>query len=54
MGKGEPLSGEWVILKNDEVIEHHPDAKVILQLAEKYSGEEIVVSKVPSADYCFY
>jgi len=48
------MSGEWVILKGDKIVEHHKDIKVILDLAKNYNDKEIIVSKIPSATYCFY
>ena len=50
----EELSGEWVIMKDDEIIERHMEMKVILELAKNYEDQEIVISKIPSATYCFY
>ncbi len=51
----EEMKGEWVIMKNDEVIEHDLDVKIILELAdEKYKDEEVIISKIPSAKFCFY
>jgi len=48
------FNGEWVILKNNIIIEHNKDMKIILELAEKYNDEEITISKIPSSIYCFY
>jgi hypothetical protein len=50
----EELSGEWVILKDDKIIEHNKDIKAILELSKKYEDKEITISKIPSAKYCFY
>lgn len=50
----EELSGEWVILKDDNIIEHNKDIKAILELSKKYYDKEITISKIPSAKYCFY
>ncbi len=50
----EELTGEWVILKEDEIIERNIDIKVILGLAKKYEGQDITISKIPSTSYCFY
>jgi len=50
----EELSGEWVILKDDKIIERNKDIKVIMELSKKYNDEEITISKIPSATYCFY
>ena len=48
------MSGDWVILKNDEIIEQNKDIRVLLELGEKkYKDEEIVISKIPYA-YSFY
>ena len=40
----EELTGEWVILKDDEIIERNIDTKVILELAKKYEGQDITIS----------
>ena len=48
------MSGEWVILKDDSIIESNKDLKVILELAKSLDDEEIVISKIPSAAYSFY
>ena len=50
----EELTGEWVILKEDEIIERNIDIKVILELAKKYKGQDITISKIPSTSNCFY
>lgn len=50
----EELTGEWVILKDDEIIERNIDIKVILELAKKYEDRDITISKIPSTSYCFY
>ncbi len=50
----EEMIGEWVILKDEEIIEHNRDVKIILELAEKYKDEKIIISKIPSSEYCYY
>ena len=50
----EELIGEWVILKNDQIIEHNKDIRVILEIAKKYNDNEITISKIPSTKYGFY
>jgi hypothetical protein len=50
----EELTGEWVIMKEDEIIERNIDIKIILELSKKYEGEDITISKIPSTSYCFY
>jgi len=54
MNMTEELSGEWVIMKDDEIVERHLEMKVILELAKKYEDQDIIISKIPSATYCFY
>ena len=54
MNMTEELSGEWVIMKDDEIVERHLEMKVILELAKEYEDEDIVISKIPSATYSFY
>ena len=50
----EELTGEWVILKDDDIIERIIDIKVILELAKKNEGQDITISKIPSAYNCYY
>jgi len=50
----EELIGEWVILKDDQIIEHNKDIRVILESAKKYNDNEITISKIPSTKYGFY
>ena len=50
----EELSGEWVIMKDNEIVERNLEMKVILELTKKYEDQDIVISKIPSATYCFY
>jgi len=50
----ELFNGEWVILKDDEIIEHNKDIRVILENAKKYNDNEITISKVPSTKYGYY
>ena len=54
MKMSKELSGEWVIMKNDEIIERNLEMKVILELSKKYEDQDIVISKIPTATYCFY
>jgi len=48
------MSGEWVILKDDSIIESNKDLKIILEHAKKYDDKEITISKIPSATFSFY
>ncbi len=47
-------NGEWVILMNNEIIDHDKDVKEILKRSEKYNKEDIVISKIPASKYGFY
>ena len=46
--------GEWVIIKGDKVIAHNREMKIILELANKYNENEVIISKEPSSKYCYY
>jgi len=49
------MSRDWVILKKDKIVEQNKDIRVILDLGEKkYKDEEVIISKIPSGDSCFY
>jgi len=50
----EKMTGEWVILKDDIIVEHNKDIKVIFDLAKKYNDNDITISKIPSSTHCFY
>ncbi len=54
MTKSNLSPGEWVIMKNNKIVEHNNDMGKILKLANKYKVEDIIISKEPSAKYCFY
>ena len=50
------LSGEWLLLFNDEIVDHSSNVEDILKLAEekypaeKFPDDEIKISKVLSGD----
>jgi len=49
------MSGDWVILKKDKIVEQNKDLKVILEIGEKkYKDKDVVISKIPSGNPCFY
>jgi hypothetical protein len=54
MRKPRLAPGEWVILKNNKIVEHNRDIGKILELANKYKDNEITISKEPAGKYCFY
>lgn len=47
------MSEEWVILKDDSIIESNKDLKIILELAKNLDDEEITISKILPV-YSFY
>jgi len=50
------LSGEWILLFNDEIVDHSSNVEEMLKLAEekypaeKFPDDEIKISKVLSGD----
>ena len=50
----EEMTGEWVILKGDKIVERNKDIKVILNLAKNYDDKEITISKIPSVTSVFF
>ena len=54
MKKARLVPGEWVILKNNKIVEHNRDINKILKLATKYGENEITITKEPAGKYCFY
>jgi hypothetical protein len=50
------LSGEWILLFNDEIVDHSSNVEKMLKLAEekypaeKFPDDEIKISKVLSGD----
>jgi len=49
-----PKPGDWVLLKDDNVIACDKDARKIMELAQDYEPGEVVVSKEPISQYCYY
>jgi hypothetical protein len=52
--KIEVRPGDWVLLKDDTVIASNKDARIIIELAQAYEPGEVVVSKEPVSQYCYY
>jgi uncharacterized protein DUF5678 len=49
------MVGKWVLMQDDEIIEMNDDVQVLIKSAEKYQEEDdIVISKIPSSEYCYY
>jgi len=47
--------GEWLIIKNDKVVAKSNSAEKMFRLAdEKYHSEDVIVTKVLSANASFY
>lgn len=50
----ETKPGDWVLLKGDTVIASDPDAARIMKLANELGDDELVISKEPISQYCYY
>ena len=48
------MSGKWVILKNNEIIEQNESGEEILKMAQKYNPDEITIAMIPSSSYCYF
>jgi len=54
------FSGEWLLLYNDEIIDHSANVEDILKLAEekypsdKFPEDEIKITKVLTEDICIH
>ena len=47
--------GEWLIIKNNKVVAKSNSAEKMFRLPdEKYSGKDVIVTKVLSANASFY
>ncbi len=46
--------GDWVLLRNNTPIASDPDLSNILKESEKYGEDEVVISKEPSSEHCYY
>ncbi|MHA1674629.1 MAG: DUF5678 domain-containing protein [Promethearchaeota archaeon] len=47
-------AGKWVLLKEDEIIDSNDNPYVLFKKAEKMQDENVIVSKIPSSEICFY
>ena len=52
--KVETRPGDWVLLKGDHVLASDPDAAKIIKLADKLNDEQLVISKQPVSEHCYY
>ena len=52
--KMQDLSGKWVILKNNEIIEQNESGEEILKIAQKYNPDEIIITLIPSSSYYYF
>ncbi|MHA1610897.1 MAG: DUF5678 domain-containing protein, partial [Promethearchaeota archaeon] len=46
--------GKWVLLKDDQIIESDDSPRELHKKAQKYNKDEVIISKIPSSEYCFY
>ena len=49
-----PRPGDWVLLKDDTAIACDHNFEEIARLAEKYKLGEVVISKEPVSQHCYY
>lgn len=46
--------GDWVLLRNDTPIASDSDLSKILKEYERHGENEVVISKEPSSENCYY
>lgn len=46
--------GDWALFRGDTLIKADSDLSKILDESEKYDEENVVITKEPSSDNCFY
>lgn len=49
-----PKPGDWVLLKGNSVLACGSDVKALIELAEKHGFEDVVISKEPISQHCYY
>jgi hypothetical protein len=49
-----PNPGDWVLLKDDVAIACDHDFEQVFRLSEKYKPGEVVISKEPVSQHCYY
>jgi len=49
-----PKPGDWVLLKGDSVIACGRDVKRLMDMALADTSEEMVISKEPISQHCYY
>ena len=55
MGRHESVKkGDWFLLRHGKKIASDQDLSVILKKADKYDEDEVVISKEPKSDHCYY
>lgn len=48
------MRGEWLVISGDKVVAHSDNLLKILEIAEEYSGKDVVVTKALSGQACFF
>ncbi|MDI6708134.1 MAG: DUF5678 domain-containing protein [Candidatus Thermoplasmatota archaeon] len=46
--------GKWVVIVKNKVIASSDNLKEILEIAEKYPSEEVLITKIPYPGLSFY
>lgn len=49
-----PKKGDWVLFVKSDIVACDKDALKIMQIANKYDREDIVIAKEPMSNHCFY
>ena len=53
-GECHPKEGDWVILKDDNIIACDDNPKRLMDMIFKSSDSTLVLSKQPSSNNCYY
>ena len=55
MSNDEIKPGEWVILDSDDnIVFHNMDIRLVMNKAEDIGKDNLIISKEPSKNFCFY
>ncbi len=54
MGQVRGVEGKWLVVVKNKVVASSDDAEEMFRVADKYTDEDVVVTKVLSAHASFY
>jgi hypothetical protein len=49
-----PEKGDWVLFVKDDIVACDKNAKKIIKIAAKYNRRDVIISKEPISNHCFY